>query len=141
MKLKESLVYPYEGFFWIINNEVVGITAEVPHYDYEYRLNGKTHENTWSAFKNDYPADGKTVAWDYYPRGRIMIDPDYDLTTGEFQEYSCIVFLDKCINNSECKQLITDYYNLDIPAIRRIRWTMLGERAGIDHYQCHWCRK
>ena len=44
--LKENMNYPYEGYFWIINDRVVGITSEVPHYDYEYNLNGKTHKNT-----------------------------------------------------------------------------------------------
>ena len=141
MILKESQAYPCEGFFWIINNEVVGILSEVPHYNYEYALNGKTHQNTWNSFKSDYLADGKVVEFDYYPRGRIMIDPEYDLTTKEFTEYSCLVFLDNCINNPECKQMIVDYYNLDIPAIKHIHWMMLGERAGIDHYQCHWCKK
>lgn len=34
--LKENMNYPYEGYFWIIDDSVVGITSEVPHYDYEY---------------------------------------------------------------------------------------------------------
>ena len=137
--LKESLVYPYEGYFWIIDNKVIGITSEVPQYNYDYSLNGKTHKNTWHIFENDYLVDGKTVEWDYFPRGRIMVDPNYDLDN-KFTDYSCIVFLDKCINNNECKKLITDYYNLDLPTIPHITWMMLGERAGIDHYQCHNCK-
>lgn len=141
MILKENRNYPYEGYFWIIDGEVVGITSEVPHYNYDYSLNGRTHKNTWDKFSDDYKVDGKEVPWDYFPRGRIMIDPNYDLTTEEFTEYSCIVFLDKCINNKECKEKIINYYNLDLPTIPHIMWTMLGERAGIDHYQCHWCRK
>ena len=28
MILKENRNYPYEGYFWIINNEIVGITGE-----------------------------------------------------------------------------------------------------------------
>lgn len=31
MFIKENVNYPYEGYFWISNNKVVGITAEVPH--------------------------------------------------------------------------------------------------------------
>ena len=141
MILKENRNYPYEGYFWIIDGEVVGITSEVPHYNYDYSLNGKTHQNTWNEFSDRYKVDGKKVPWDYFPRGRIMIDPNYDPTTEEFTEYSCIIFLDKCINNNECKKKIMDYYNLDLPTIPHIMWTMLGERAGINHYQCHWCRK
>lgn len=140
MILTENRNYPYEGYFWIIDGEIIGITAEVPQYNYGYELNGKTHQNTWKNFMDDYKVDGKTVPWDYFPRGRIMIDPEYDFND-KFEEYTCIVFLDKCINNKECKQKIIDYYNLDLPTIPHITWTMLGERAGIDHYTCHWCRK
>jgi NAD-dependent dihydropyrimidine dehydrogenase PreA subunit len=54
IKVNENASYPCEGYFWIINNEVVGITSEVPRY--------------------------------------------------------------------------------------RVKWSMLGERAGIDHYTCHNCK-
>ena len=138
--LKENMNYPCEGYFWIIDDSVVGITSEVPHYDYEYNLNGKTHKNTWVNIAQDYLVNGKVVEWDYFPRGRIMIDPNYD-SEGKFMDYSCMVFLDKCINNDKCKQLIIDYYNLSLPTIHNITWTMLSERAGIDHYSCHNCRK
>ena len=138
--LKENINYPYEGYFWIINNQVVGITTEVPKYNYDYNLNGKTHQNTWVNLSKDYLVNDEEVSWDYFPRGRIMIDPNYDLE-GKFTNYSCIVFLDKCINNQRYKDLIIDYYNLDLPTIPHINWTMLGERAGIDHYTCHNCRK
>ena len=140
MLLKENMNYPYEGYFWIINDEVIGITNEVPHYNYNYSLNGKTHKNSWCNFSKDYLVNGKEVAWDYFPRGRIMIDPNYDLTTNKFTEYSCVVFLDKCINNQHYKDLIINYYNLNLPTIPHIMWTMLDERAGIDHYTCHNCR-
>jgi hypothetical protein len=139
MILKENQAYPYEGFFWIINDEVVGILSEVPYYNYEYVINGKEHANTWRNFSKDYLVDGKEVQFDYFPRGRIMVDPNYDMD-GKFDYYSCMVFLDKCINNAHCKELIKDYYNLDLPSMPYITWTMLGERAGIDHYTCNQCR-
>ena len=140
MIIKESLVYPYEGFFWIIDNKIIGITAEVPRYNYDFALNGKTHKNTWELFSKDYLVDGKEVEWDYFPRGRVMVDPNYGLDD-KFVDYSCMIFLDKCINNAECKSLIEDYYNLQLPSIPHINYMMLSERAGIDHYQCHNCKK
>ena len=33
MILKENRNYPNEGYFWIIDDEVIGITREVPHYN------------------------------------------------------------------------------------------------------------
>ena len=140
MILKEATSLPYEGYFWIINDKVVGITSEVPRYNYSYSLNGKTHKNTWSKFSEDYLVNGKEVEWDYFPRGRVMVYPEYDLD-GNFEEYSCIVFLDNCLNDEHYKQMIIDYYNLDLKTIRRVKWSMLSERAGIDHYTCHNCRK
>ena len=131
---------PYEGYFWIINGKVVGIKAEVPQYDYDYALNGKTHQNTWNEFKDNYLVNSETVDFDYFPRGRIIVDPEYDIDD-MFESYSCIIFLDKCINTKHHKDLIAEYYNLNLPTIPHISWTMLGERAGIDHYTCHNCRK
>ncbi len=139
MILKENSNYPYEGYFWIINNKIVGVAAEVPQYNYDYNLNGKTHKNTWNKICNDYLVNGKQVAFDYFPRGRVMVDPNYD-ENNKFTDYSCLVFLDKCINNTECKNLIVSYYNLDLPSIPHIIWMMLNERAGIEHYTCNGCK-
>ena len=137
--LKENSNIPYEGFFWVINDSVIGVVSEVPQYNYEYALNGKTHESNWSNFKNDFPVDGDSVDFDYFPRGRVMVDPNYD-SDGKFLDYSCMVFLDRCINNDECKKKIVDYYNLDLKSVHNISWMMLSERAGIEHYVCNNCK-
>ena len=95
----------------------------------------QSHNEVW----DKYYYKKYHVDFDYFPRGRVMVDPEYDLD-GNFEEYSCIVFLDKCINNDVCKEMIVNYYNLGLPSIHRVKWSMLGERAGIDHYQCHSCK-
>jgi hypothetical protein len=137
--LNESSNIPYEGFFWVINDSVIGVVSEVPQYNYEYSLNGKTHKNTWSNFKSDFPVNDNSVDFDYFPRGRVIVDPNYD-SDGKFIDYSCMVFLDKCINNDECKKKIVDYYNLDLKSVHNISWMMLSERAGIEHYVCNNCK-
>lgn len=139
IKLVEKLNYPYEGYFWIINDNIVGITSEVPQYNYDYSLDGKTHQNTWNSISNSYKVDGKTVEWNYFPRGRVMTDPNYD-ADGKFTDYTVIVFLDECIDNNSCKELIANYYNLNLPTVSHITWQVLNRRAGIDHYNCHNCR-
>ena len=140
MILKENRNYPYEGFFWIINNQVVGLVSEVPQYNYEFELDGKTHQNTWNMFKKEYLVGGKEVEFDYFPRGRVLIDPEYDLDN-KFEEYHCQVFLDACIDVWKYKRMIIQYYNLDVSYIKHINWLNLSKRAGIDHYTCHTCRK
>ena len=38
------------------------------------------------------------------------------------------------------KELIANYYNLNLPTVSHITWQVLNRRAGIDHYNCHNCR-
>lgn len=141
MILRESLVNPYEGYFWIIDDQVVGIAVEVPKNNYDKsQLDGKTHKNTWNTLKRDYLVGGKEVSWDYFPRGRVMVEVDTNLMTGKFENYYCIVFIDKCINSNRYKEMIVDYYNLDLSTVNHISWSMLRD-VGIDHYTCYNCRK
>lgn len=134
-KINESLEFPYEGFFWIIDDKVVGYSEQVPKYGYEYKQS-KTHANSWDYMKPvncDKP-------FDYYSRGRVMVDPEYD-KEGNFKYFTAMVFLDPCINNDYYKSIISDYYNLDIPTMYNINWMgNLKGRAGIDHYTCYKCR-
>ena len=132
--LKENINQPYEGFFWFINDEMLGLCYEVPKYNYELKQS-KTHEEVWNKIKPNN-CDKK---WDYYPRGRVMVDPNYD-SDNKFTNYSAMIFLDPCINNNECKNKIIDYYNLNVPNINLFWMGNLKQRSGIDHYSCHQCR-
>lgn len=139
--LTESINIPREGFFWIINNKVIGIAEDVPHYNYQYNLTNKTHQNTWSLFKADYEVDGYQVPFDYFPRGRVMVDPNYN-SNNEFTNYSVLIMADPCIvENDKYKEMIIDYYNLDAPRCQKPMWPRLNEKAGINHYSCNNCRK
>lgn len=80
------------------------------------------------------------LEFDYYPRGRIMVDPEYNLNN-EFEGFSCMIFIDPCLNNRVDKDRILEYYNLNIPTVTHVMWMgNLKERAGINHYSCHKCR-
>lgn len=139
--LTESVNIPREGFFWIIDNKVVGIAEDVPHYNYQYNLTNKTHPNTWSLFQSDYTVDGHVVPFDYFPRGRVMVDPNYN-NNNEFTDYSVLIMADPCIiENDNYKELIMDYYNLELPQCQKPMWPKLNEKAGINHYTCNNCRK
>lgn len=135
MNLLESLYLPQEGFFWIIDDEVLGYSEEVPRYNYEYKQS-KTHEQLWDKIK----PQGNDNSFDYYPRGRVMVDPEYD-KDGKFKYFTSMIFLDPCLDSQVYKDKIIDYYNLDIPSMYHINWMgNLKGRAGINHYTCHNCR-
>ena len=133
--LNESVNLPSEGYFWIIDDQVLGVSNEVPMYNYEYKQSN-THEQSWSSIK---PA-GCDKSFDYYPRGRVMVDPEYD-DSNTFKYFTAMIFIDPCIDNDYYKNKIIDYYNLDIPKMYHINWMgNLKGRAGINHYTCHNCR-
>lgn len=133
-KMNESISTPMEGFFWIIDGEIIGFAQNVYKYGNEVKQS-KTHKETWNSLK---PV-GWDVEFDYYPRGRVMVDPNYD-KNGLFTHYSALVFLDPCISNE--KEKVIDYYNLEqIERKHNIFWMgNLLDRSGIDHYSCHNCR-
>ena len=135
MKSLENLNLPQEGFFWIVNDKIIGIAEEVPMYNYEYKQS-KTHEQTW----NNLKPGNCNKSFDYYPRGRVMVDPEYD-EEGKFKYFTCMIFIDPCIDQKQYKDMIIDYYNLDIPKMFHISWMgNLKGRAGINHYICNNCR-
>ena len=139
--LQENKNLPQEGFFWIINDKIVGFAEEVPLYGYEYLFQGKTHENTWKSIINDYKINDKEVSFDNYPRGRVMVDPNYD-NDNNFTKFSVMILMDPCLlKDDKYKQMILDYYNLDLPNCQIPMWPKLNDRAGINHYTCHNCKR
>ena len=137
--LKENKNLPMEGFFWIINDKVIGYAKEVPQYNYSYSFEGKTHKNTWINFSKDYLVDNKEVPFDYFPRGRVMVDPNYD-KENTFKYFTIMIMMDPCLFTNKYKQMILDYYNLELPNCLDPMWPNLNNRAGIDHYMCHNCK-
>ena len=137
--ITENSSNPLEGFFWVIDGKVVGVAVEVPKYNYSYELYGITHKNTWCKISSEYLVDGKEVSFDYFPRGRVMVDPNYDCDKN-FIGYSAIVFLDDCLDNKETEDKIREYYNLNVSMCDVMFMRSLRRRAGIDHYTCHNCR-
>lgn len=130
--IKESLT-PCEGYFWVINNNIVGTIKEVPKYGF-IPEQSDTHKDTWNKFK----PKGCDKSFDYYPRGRVMVDPEYN-NDGIFDHYNTMIFIDPCLNTPDDKKLIIDFYNL---GNTNIMWmNNLKMRAGIDHYSCYKCRK
>lgn len=138
--LKENRNLPKEGFFWIINDSVIGFAEEVPLYNYEYLFKGKTHENTWSSLKSNYKVNGKEVSFDYYPRGRVMVDPNYDINN-KFINFSVMIMMDPCLlKDNKYKEMILDYYNLNLSNCQIPMWPKLNDKAGINHYTCNNCK-
>lgn len=137
--LNENRNLPQEGLFWMINDEIVGITAEVPTKDYHYELEGKTHKNSWHLFSQNYLVDGKEVEWDYFPRGRVLVD-HLPTVSDVFTGFIATIYNDKCLNNEMAKQKILEYFNLELPTVKIVSWQDANKIAGIEHYSCHNCR-
>ena len=69
-----------------------------------------------------------------------MVDPNYD-SDNKFTGYLVTVFIDDCISAKEYKEMILDYYNLNLSTIISINWMdNLRKRTGIDHYRCYNCK-
>lgn len=138
--LQENRNLPQEGFFWIIDDKIIGFANEVPQYNYEYSFQGKTHENTWKSICKEYNLDETKTPFDYYPRGRVMVDPNYD-NDNKFINFSVMIMMDPCLlKDSKYKQIVLDYYNLELPCCQIPMWPHLNDRAGINHYTCNNCK-
>lgn len=134
-RLGESLDSPCEGIFWVIENELIAFTEQV---DTTGRFSTSLeHIKIWDQIKQKYQVSGKTVSFDYFPRGRVMVNPVY-LNIYTFNHYDVFIYIDDCINNDD---IITDIlYEYRLNKNCDIRY--IGSSGGIEsnHYRCYMCR-
>jgi hypothetical protein len=129
-KIDESLDCPYEGIFWVINNNFIEFKDKV---DITGRFSTDLqHRKIWPEIKNKYG----DFDFDYFPRGRVMVNVINKNET--FDDYNVYIYIDNCINNESVINEIVYEFNLrnncDIKYI--------GSEGGIteDHYTCHNCK-
>lgn len=134
---ESSLDMPNEGIFWVINNDIIS-------FDYSVDTSGSyfdgfEHIKLWDEIKNRYKINGKVVEYNYFPRGRVMVNPIKD-NEGKFTHYDVYIYIDNCINSENIINEIKYEFRLNKPNCK-IKY--IGVEGGItsNHYTCHNCRK
>lgn len=135
-RISESIEAPYEGIFWYIDGELVVFSEQV-----DTSGNMSTtyeHKKIWNEIIFKYKLDnGCTVPYDYYPRGRVMVNPHK--TNGVFDHYNAYIYIDDCINTDENIYDIICEFRLN----KNCEIKYIGSEGGIesDHYRCHNCKR
>ena len=136
LRIKESFELPSEGIFWVINNRLVSFDDTV---DTSGRyFDNVEHIKIWNEIKHMYKINGKEVEYNYFPRGRVMVNPMRN-NDGTFSHYDVYVYIDNCINNDDIINEIKYAFRLNRPNCN-IKY--IGADGGItsNHYTCHDCR-
>ena len=136
LRIKESLELPSEGIFWVIDNRLVAFNDPVD-------TSGKYFDNVehikiWNEIKHMYKVDGREVEYNYFPRGRVMVNAVRD-NDGTFLHFDVYIYIDNCINNNDIIDEIKYTFRLNKPNCD-IKY--VGTDGGItsNHYTCHNCR-
>ena len=127
--IREGYGKPYEGIFWFIDNQLITFMDPV---GFNTTLE---HSRTWKHIKDQY----NDVSFDFYPRGRVMVNEVKD-KDGVLIKYKAFIYLDDCINNNEVVSEIRHHFDLDRTKCDIV---YIGSNCGItdNHYQCHSCTR
>lgn len=117
----DSLLNPQEGIFWLVDGTFYAFTEPVNNF----MFCTLSHKDEW--FMRD-------VQFDYYPRGRVMVNPS---PIHKNLIFDCFIYLDDCINNDEIINVVKHTFHLD-----RCNIKYIGSKGAVteDHYQCHKCK-
>ena len=87
-----------------------------------------------------YNEQKNIVDYSEYIDNKSIKSRDYD-SQGNFKSFSVLIMMDPCLLKEEkYKQMVLDYYNLELPTCQTPMWPKLNDKAGINHYTCHQCR-
>lgn len=135
-RINEALNTPCEGIFWVINDKLIAFTEQVD-------TTGKwstdlEHSKLWTELKHKYLVNGKEVTYDYYPRGRVMVNAIND-ADGKFKNYDVYIYIDNCLNDEETLEDIKYEFRLNNS---KCILQYVGSDGGItsNHYICHNCK-
>ena len=134
VKMFNSPNMPCEGIFWIINDTLISFMDKVNPYD--FHSTDLLHIEEWKKIRNQYKVNNKVVSYNYYPRGRVLLIPIFE-DDKTFNYFNAYVYLDKCIDNDDMRQMIINQFTL----YNFCRVTFDGQ-LGMDgsHYNCHNCK-
>ena len=136
IKVNESLQIPCEGIFWVIHGELISFYDQVDPKD-PFNYTNLTHRETWKHIKDNYKVNGRTVDYDYFPRGRVetMVIQNDD---GDLDHYEASIYLDKCIYDKTIIDNIINEFRLYLSNVD----VKVEGQLFIDgsHYTCYQCR-
>lgn len=133
LRLHEAYNVPCEGVFWFIDDELLAYPEQVDSKGmWSTTLE---HIKIWEHIKDNYLVNGKTVKYNYFPRGRVVVNAITN--NGILDHYDAYIYIDNCINNEDNLNTIKQEFNLFNCEIKYI-----GSEGGItsDHYTCHNCK-
>ena len=135
-KLKESIQVPCEGIFWFIDNELICLKDPINPRD-PYFMTDLLHKESWRYLKSKYLVNGKEVAYDYFPRGRVEVLTILD-HNGNFDKYEANIYIDRCIDKKDIRNEIEQEYRLYLPKVD----VHYNGQLFIDgsHYTFHNCK-
>lgn len=124
--VNEGYGKPCEGIFWYIGNKLITYMDPV---SFNTTLE---HKDIWQGIRQLY-GDRQ---YDYYPRGRVMVNPVVD-DNGVTVKYKAFIYIDNCINNEEIIDTVKYQFNIGDCEI-----VYIGSDGGVtsNHYKCHNCK-
>lgn len=135
--ITESINSPNQGLFWFINNELISFYDPVD-IDNFMEFGYMNHKDIWRQIRPEYLVNGKEVDFDYFPRGRVIVNPEFT-DDGDFISYTCYVYGDKCIlHNRKIQKMIEEEFRLYLNTCNVFYETAFS--LDDTHYTCHNCR-
>lgn len=124
--VKESYGKPCEGIFWLIDNKLISYMDPV---GFNTTLD---HKRVWQTIRSQYG----DVEFDYYPRGRVMVNKLEDYL-GTLIGYKAYIYIDDCINEPEIVDTIKHQFTLN-----KCQIVYIGSDGGVtsNHYRCNSCK-
>lgn len=128
---------PNQGIFWFVGDDLVALCDPVDIRNYT-EFGALNHKDAWRHLCEDYPVDGKPVSYNYYPRGRVIVTPEFD-DDYNFTHYICYVYADLCIiKKPEFRSAIEAEFGLYLSTCD----VYYEDQLSLDgtHYTCYMCR-
>lgn len=119
VRLNESVNCPYQGIFWYINDELICFMDKVNYRD--FHDTDLLHIEVWKQIKNQYKVNGKTVPYDYFPKGKVVVLPI--VNNDKFDHYDVTIYINEDINTEEIREYVEDRFNLYLPTYK-LHWTI-----------------
>ena len=126
VNISEGYGKPCDGIFWVIDGQLITYMNPI---GFNSNLD---HSRVWQTIEAEYG----NVSFNYYPRGRVMVN-EVRNNDGTLDKYKAFIYIDNCINNDEIIDEIKYRFCLNKCDI-----VYIGSDGGItdNHYQCHNCK-